>query len=44
MSPEEHYQKGMEHFGEDQLEPAIEELTQAVGVMFELLVLVVIGQ
>ena len=30
MSPEEHYQKGMEHFGEDQLEQAIEELTQAV--------------
>jgi Flp pilus assembly protein TadD len=31
MSPEEHYQKGMEHFGEDQLELAIEELTQAVS-------------
>ena len=30
MSPEEHYRKGMDHFGEDQLEPAIEELTQAV--------------
>ena len=30
MSPEEHYQKGMEHFGEDELEQAIEELTQAV--------------
>ncbi|MEE8349817.1 MAG: tetratricopeptide repeat protein [Acidobacteriota bacterium] len=31
MSPEEHYQKGMDHFGEDQLELAIEELTQAVS-------------
>jgi tetratricopeptide (TPR) repeat protein len=31
MSPEEHYQKGMEYFGEDQLELAIEELTQAVS-------------
>ena len=30
MSLEKHYQKGMEHFGEDQLELAIEELTQAV--------------
>ncbi len=30
MSHEEHYEKGMEHFAEDQLELAIEELKQAV--------------
>jgi tetratricopeptide (TPR) repeat protein len=31
MTPEEHYQKGMEYFGEDRLEQAIDELTQAVS-------------
>ena len=30
MSHEEHYEKGMEHFAEDRLELAIEELKQAV--------------
>ncbi|MDA2934833.1 tetratricopeptide repeat protein [Acidobacteria bacterium AH-259-D05] len=30
MSPQEHYQKGMEYFSEDQLDQAIKELTQAV--------------
>ncbi len=30
MSSEEHYKKGMEHFAEDQLELAIEELNKAV--------------
>ena len=30
MSHEEHYEKGMELFAEDQLELAIEELKQAV--------------
>ncbi len=30
MSHEEHYEKGMEHFAEDHLELAIEELKQAV--------------
>ena len=30
MSSEEHYKKGMEHFAEDQLELAIEELSKAV--------------
>lgn len=30
MSHEEHYEKGMEHFADDQLELAIEELKKAV--------------
>ena len=31
MSSEEHYQRGLEYFGEDKLEQAIEELIHAVS-------------